>query len=125
MATIAFPGISTSSRLPSGTTYNYVHIEPSSEKPYILLLHGFPSSSYDWRNQIKCFSKLGYGIIAPDLLGYGGTDKPKEVESYKLKSMCQDVISILDIEKAGKVYAVGHDWFVRPFKEKFNLACMF
>lgn len=114
MTAIAFPTISTSSRLPSGTTYSYVHIKPSGEKPYILFLHGFPSSSYDWRHQISFFSKLGYGIIAPDLLGYGATDKPKESESYKLKSIAQDVVSILDIEKTGKVYGVGHDWFVRP-----------
>ena len=115
MATIAFPTISTSSHLPSGTTYSYVHVKPSSEKPYILFLHGFPSSSYDWRKQIPFFSQLGYGIIAPDLLGYGGTDKPTGLEAYKLKAICQDVISILEVEQIGKVYGVGHDWLVKHF----------
>lgn len=114
MTTIAFPTISTASRLPSGRTYSYVHIKSAKDKPYILFLHGFPSSSYDWRRQISFFSELGYGVIAPDLLGYGGTDKPSDVGAYKLKSISEDVTSILDIEKTGKVYGVGHDWFATP-----------
>lgn len=115
MTTIAFPSICTRARLPSGVNYSYVHIKPLANRPYILFLHGFPSSSYDWRKQIPFFSELGYGIIVPDLLGYGATDKPKEVEAYQLKKMSQDVVSILDIENTGKVYGVGHDWFARRF----------
>lgn len=119
MAAIAFPDTSNSVRLPSGVTYSYVHVKPSSpkgeeskQKPYILFLHGFPSTSYDWRHQISYFSTLGYGIIVPDMLGYGGTDKPKEIEAYKLKKMCEEVIGILDHEKIDKVHGVGHDWYI-------------
>ena len=119
MAAIAFPDISSSVRLPTGVTYSYVHVKPSSSKdgksnakPYILFLHGFPSSSYDWRHQISYFSAQGYGIIAPDLLGYGGTDKPKEIQAYNLKKMCEEVIGILDHERIDKVHGVGHDWYV-------------
>lgn len=112
MTTIAFQSISTRTRLPSGTTYSYVHIKPSDNQSYILFCHGFPTSSYDWRHQIAFFSQLGYGIIAPDLLGYGGTDKPKELEAYKMKTMCTDVVGILNEVGVEKVLGVGHDWYI-------------
>lgn len=68
-------------------TYSYIHIAPSPEGPgeYNLFLHGFPSSSYDWRHQISFFQQEGYGIIVPDLLGYGGTSKPLETSLYNGK----------------------------------------
>jgi len=54
---------------------------------------------------------LGFGIIFPDLLGYGGTDRPRNVEAYWLKRMSEDVVRILDAEETGKVHEVGHDWW--------------
>lgn len=95
--------------LPEGTTYRYVFIEPDSpRKPYLLFLHGFPSS-FDWRHQIEYFGSRGYGVIAPDLLGYGGTGTPSDLQSYRLKKMAQDIVGILDCEGIQTVYAVGHD----------------
>ncbi len=112
MASIAFPSIATSIRLPSGVNYSYVHVEPVGNKSYILFLHGFPDGSFGWRHQVPYFRKLGYGLIVPDLLGYGGTDKPKEMDAYKLKKMSTEVVSILDVHKIEKVIGVGHDWYV-------------
>ena len=51
----------------------------------------------------------GYGILAPDLLGYGGTDKPKELEAFRYK-MADEVVGILDHERVEKVLGVAHDW---------------
>ena len=110
MTTVAFPDISKSTRLHDTVVYSYVCIKPKDEKPWILFLHGFPSSSYDWRHQIAFFSNLGYGILAPDLLGYGGTDKPIDVGAYRLKKMSEEVIGIVDAEGVDKVVGVGHDW---------------
>ena len=96
--------------LTSGHTYRYVKIHSHApHKPYILFLHGFPESLYDWRRQFDYFSSLGYGIIAPDLLGYGGTSKPTDISAYSLKNMVRDVIELLDCEGIGEVYGVGHD----------------
>ena len=97
-------------RLPNGTTYDSVLIDPKQDKAYLLFLHGFPSSSYDWRHQISFFSSLGYGVLAPDLLGYGGTDKPSQLEPYKLKQMSEDIIGLLDHHGIKEVIGVGHDW---------------
>lgn len=78
-----------------GTKYAYIYSAPLSAKPTFLLLHGFPSSSYDWRFQIKGLTELGYGVVAPDLLGYGDTDKPYELERYRFKTMASDIAQIL------------------------------
>lgn len=43
-------------------------------KPTLLFLHGYPYSSYGWRHQVAFFQPLGYGVIVPDMLGYGGTE---------------------------------------------------
>ena len=109
MAAIAFPCLTTSVRLPNGTTYSYIHIEPKGEESYILFLHGFPDSAYGWRHQFGHFSDLGYGLIVPDLLGYGATSKPKEVEAYRLKKMSDEVVGILDAHGIKQEMGVGHD----------------
>ena len=45
------------------------------------------------------------------MLGYGQTDKPKEVEEYKIKLMVDDIAELFDHEKLGKIVAVAHDWY--------------
>ena len=110
MAAVGFPSLAMSGTIPSGKTYSFVHVKPKDNKPYILFLHGFPESSYGWRHQIPYFQERGYGLIVPDLLGYGGTDKPKEVEAYRLKPMAEDLIAFLDAYGIEKVIGVGHDW---------------
>ncbi|KAG5633915.1 hypothetical protein H0H81_004432 [Sphagnurus paluster] len=89
--------------------YSYYYSRPVAEKPVILFIHGFPNTANDWRYQVAFFKDQGYGIIAPDMLGYGGTDKPADYARYTLSAMSQDVIDILDAEKLEKVIAIGHD----------------
>ena len=104
-------------------TYSYIHIRPTTDsqsqtsKPYLLFLHGFPSSSYDWRHQIPYFQQKGYGIIAPDLLGYGGSSKPLDVKAYMGKDMAKDVYELLKSEGIEEnVFGVAHDWYVFSFE---------
>ncbi|KAF8459845.1 Alpha/Beta hydrolase protein, partial [Gautieria morchelliformis] len=59
--------------------YHY-HPAKSAGLPTLLFLHGFPSTSGDWVCQVVYFSSKGYGVVAPDMLGYGGTSKPVDVE---------------------------------------------
>ncbi|KAL4799914.1 Alpha/Beta hydrolase protein [Aspergillus venezuelensis] len=110
MASIAFPTLAKKHALSTSHTYGFAYSPAASPtKPTILFLHGFPSSCYDWRHQIRFFSEQGYGVLAPDLLGYGDTAKPMAVEEYKTKKMAAEIIEILDHEGIDKVHAVAHD----------------
>ncbi|KAF7342198.1 Epoxide hydrolase [Mycena venus] len=95
-----------------GLTYSYYFSPPASGsgKPVLLFLHGFPSPSFVWRKQVAFFEPLGYGIVVPDQLGYGGTDKPTDPKLYSGRGFAEDMIDILDTEGIGQVIAIGHDW---------------
>ncbi|RDW78404.1 hypothetical protein BP5796_06256 [Coleophoma crateriformis] len=100
--------------LPSGTTYSYVY-HPASDpnKPTLLFCHGFPSTTHDWRFQLAYFSSLGYGVLAPDMLGYGKTSKPTDLSAYIGQKMAADIVGILDHEKiVGELVGIAHDWGV-------------
>ncbi len=114
-----------------GVTYHYQHFPPSLPNgEYVLFFHGWPSAASDWHSQIDHFRRLGWGILAPDLLGAGRTSRPAEADKYVLKDMARDVVEILDHEKISKVHAVGHDWgsfllstFAVYYPERTNKLC--
>ena len=93
-----------------GFVYSYHYAAPKDGKPTILFLHGFPSTHQDWAAQTTYFSDKGYGVIAPDLLGYGDTDAPEDANKYWLVDMAGDIVDILDDLRVDKVVGVGHDW---------------
>jgi soluble epoxide hydrolase/lipid-phosphate phosphatase len=92
-----------------GPKYSYLYQVAKSEKPTFLLLHGFLGSSYDWRKQIADLGAAGYGVLAPDLLGYGETDKPDTLDAYTFSNISRHVVKILEHEKLTQVIGVGHD----------------
>ena len=113
MALQIFPDISKTVSLSDGTTYAYIRIpRADATKPTILLLHGFPSSSFGWRRVVPPLKASGFGVIAPDLLGYGDSDKPQDIAAYSLTRMTDHLIEILHLEGLKQVIGVGHDWQV-------------
>ena len=97
----------------SGNVYHtFVSPATDTRKPTLLFVHGFPSTAYDWRHQVTFFAKAGYGIVAPDLLGHGGSSKPSSVESYAPSRIAADLVDILDRSNVARVIAIGHDWCV-------------
>ncbi|HTN33600.1 MAG TPA: haloalkane dehalogenase [Marinobacter sp.] len=60
---------------------HYVDEGPSNAAP-VLMLHGEPSWSYLYRHMIPLISGAGHRVLAPDLIGFGKSDKPAEVEDY-------------------------------------------
>jgi pimeloyl-ACP methyl ester carboxylesterase len=87
-----------------------VRDEGSRDGPAVLLVHGFPDSSYLWRHQVEALTAAGLRTIAPDMRGFGASDKPASVDDYRLTRAVADLVAILDaldIETAG---VVGHDW---------------
>lgn len=112
MALSVYPNNSKQVVLKDGTTYAYAYFPPkAADQPVFLLLHGFPSSSYDWHRQVDFLASKGFGVLVPDNLGYGDTDSPHEVEAYSQRRMSGHMFEILEKEglKNG-VIGVGHDW---------------
>ncbi|KAH8823185.1 alpha/beta-hydrolase [Flagelloscypha sp. PMI_526] len=110
-SSINFPWNQRSAKLSTGNTYHFV--DQVADKPNgktLLLLHGFPDTSFGWRNQIGPFHEAGYRVVAPDMIGYGGTDKPDSPKHYTPKSISEDLSALLDLLEVEKVTVVGHDW---------------
>jgi pimeloyl-ACP methyl ester carboxylesterase len=93
-----------------GLNYHYYFSAAKDNKPTITLLHGFPSSSFDWHNQVAHLQQLGYGAIVPDMLGYGGTAKPVDPSQYQFKLIVKDIVDIIDAEGVERAVVIGHDW---------------
>ena len=78
--------------------------------PPVLLLHGFPDSSHLWRHQLPALQSAGLRVIAPDLRGFGESDKPPAVEDYAIAHSVRDLVGLLDALGLERVQVVGHDW---------------
>jgi len=76
----------------------------------VVLLHGFPELGYSWRYQLPALAGAGFHAVAPDLRGYGGSDKPDTIEDYGLLTLVDDVVGLIDALEADKVALVAHDW---------------
>jgi len=75
-----------------------------------VLLHGWPESWYSWRHQLPAVAAAGYRTVAPDMRGYGGSDKPPDVEAYDIHHLTGDVVGILDALGERTAVVAGHDW---------------
>lgn len=76
----------------------------------VIFLHGFPELWYSWRYQLPALAAAGLRAIAPDLRGYGDTDKPPRIEDYDIHHLVGDVVGLMDALDIEKAALVGHDW---------------
>jgi pimeloyl-ACP methyl ester carboxylesterase len=82
----------------------------AGQGPLVILIHGFPESWYSWRHQIPALADAGYRVDAPDVRGYGGSDKPLAIEAYAIKNLCDDIGGLITALGAERAIVVGHDW---------------
>ncbi|HMC69324.1 MAG TPA: alpha/beta hydrolase, partial [Mycobacteriales bacterium] len=75
-----------------------------------LLLHGWPEAKELWTSQIAFLAANGFRVIAPDLRGFGQSDRPAGVDSYNMVHAVTDVVAILDAADAPSAHVVGHDF---------------
>jgi epoxide hydrolase 4 len=80
-----------------------------ADGPIALFLHGFPARWSTWRGIMPAFARAGYLAVAPDLRGYGASDRPADVESYSILRILEDVVAILDAFGRQRAFVVGHD----------------
>ncbi len=88
----------------------HLHIAERGEGPVVLLCHGFPESWYSWRHQLAALSAAGFRAIAPDMRGYGRSDRPEAIEQYTLLHLIGDMVGLLDALGIEHAAIAGHDW---------------
>ncbi len=87
-----------------------IHLAEAGEGPLVLLCHGWPESWYSWRHQLEALAEAGYRAVAPDMRGYGETDRPEAIEAYTIFHLVGDMVGLLDALGADRAAIVGHDW---------------
>jgi pimeloyl-ACP methyl ester carboxylesterase len=101
----------------SGVTHRFVeangirlHVAEQGQGPLVVLCHGFPESWYSWRHQLPALAEAGFRAVAPDMRGYGQTDRPEAIDQYTLLHLIGDVVGLIDALGAESAVVAGHDW---------------
>ena len=87
-----------------------LNIAEQGEGPLVLMLHGFPESWYSWRHQFAPLAAAGFHAVAPDMRGYGKSDKPHEISAYNQVEVVADIIGLIPALGAETAVVIGHDW---------------
>ncbi len=104
------PGLVTNTTIrANGLTFDARTAGPADGQ-LVILLHGFPQSSYEWRKQMPVLARAGYHVVAPDQRGYSPGARPTTDDQYTMDHMVADTIAIADRFHARKFHLVGHDW---------------
>ncbi len=103
MSERAFPGTRVAA---NGLTF---HVVDQGSGPAILLMHGFPDDADLWRHQIPVLVDAGYRVVAPDLRGFGDTDKPDGIDAFGIFNSVADMRALLDTRGIERASVIGHD----------------
>ena len=87
-----------------------MHLAEMGSGPLVLLCHGFPELWYSWRHQLRALAEAGFHAVAPDMRGYGQTDRPEAIDQYTLLHLVGDIVGLLDALGAETAVIAGHDW---------------
>ncbi len=85
-------------------------IEGPSDGEMFILLHGFPEGAESWSRQVEALAAAGFLAVAPDLRGYGLSDAPPDLASYKIDHLAEDVRFIITAFGRPAAHVAGHDW---------------
>jgi pimeloyl-ACP methyl ester carboxylesterase len=86
-----------------------LHVAEQGEGPLVILCHGFPECWYSWRHQLQALAKAGFRAVAPDLRGYGRSDRPEDVEKYTILHDIGDIVGLVGALGAKQAVIAGHD----------------
>lgn len=84
-----------------------LHYLAAGDGPPIVLLHGWPQTSYAWRKVIPALAER-FLVVAPDLRGMGHSDKP--ASGYDMRTVATDIYELVQTLGLERPYLVGHDW---------------
>ena len=92
-----------------GLRMHYVDEGPQDADP-ILMLHGEPSWSYLYRHMIPICAAAGHRVIAPDLIGFGKSDKPTDVAAYSYQQHMDWMTAFITQLDLKNITLVCQDW---------------
>jgi pimeloyl-ACP methyl ester carboxylesterase len=87
-----------------------MHVAEQGAGPLVILCHGFPESWYSWRHQLSALASAGFRAVAPDMRGYGQTDRPEAIDQYTIPQLVGDMVGLLDALGERTAVIAGHDW---------------
>jgi pimeloyl-ACP methyl ester carboxylesterase len=93
--------------LSTGVTFKVALGGPETGEP-IILLHGFPESHRTWRHVASDLAR-DHRVIVPDQRGFGGSDKPRGVDQYRVEETVADIFALADAFGIERFTLVGHD----------------
>ena len=93
----------------AGMRMHYLDEGPSQADP-VLMLHGEPSWSYLYRHMIPVVAAAGHRVIAPDLIGFGKSDKPTRLEDYSYQSHMDWMLALVEGLDLRNITLVCQDW---------------
>jgi pimeloyl-ACP methyl ester carboxylesterase len=86
-----------------------LHYVRRGEGKPIVFMHGFPQFWFLWRKQLDDLG-TDHAVYAPDLRGFNLSDKPEEVEAYRMRHLLADLKGLVTELGIGPFTLVGHDW---------------
>lgn len=86
-----------------------MHVAEAGAGPLVVLCHGFPAAWSSWRRQLLALAAAGFHAVAPDIRGYGQTDRPEEIDRYTLLHLVGDMVGLLDALGTESAVIAGHD----------------
>lgn len=90
-------------------TFDAVSDGPEGGEP-VLLLHGFPESSWAWRHVQPALAEAGLHAVAVDQRGYSPGARPTDASEYAIEKLAHDAIHVADELGWDTFHVVGHDW---------------
>jgi pimeloyl-ACP methyl ester carboxylesterase len=116
-ASIAAAPLASAGQVPSGVRLRMVktnginlRIAEMGHGPLVILVHGWPESWYSWRHQMPALAAAGYRVVAPDMRGFGASDKPAPVDDYDIHHTTADLAGLVTAFGETSAILVGHDW---------------
>ena len=86
-----------------------VYVEQQGTGQVVVLLHGFGESSYSWRRVMPELAR-SFRVVAPDLNGFGWTERPRDAQSYTREGQERLVLGVLGALGVTRAQFVGHSY---------------
>lgn len=91
-----------------GARIHYQEFGDTADPP-VILIHGYTASNYVWKTSAPLIAEKGFRVIAPDLLGFGFSEKPRWFD-YSIQSQARMIARLMDRLGIGRAAVVGSSY---------------